>query len=49
MTVNGASLGDVGALATALGLLGPDGSVDTTWFTDPGSAYPRDAAEPAAA
>ena len=36
MTVNSSSLGDVGALATALGLLGPDGSVDTTWFTDPG-------------
>ena len=36
MTVNSSSLGDVGALATAIGLLGPDGSVDTTWFTDPG-------------
>lgn len=36
MTVDNTSLGDVAALATALGLLGGDGKVDTGWFADPG-------------
>jgi len=36
MSFDSASLGDVGALATALGLLNSTGDVDTGWFTDPG-------------
>jgi hypothetical protein len=35
--VNEQSLGDVAGLATALGLLDEGGSVDTSWFIDPGS------------
>jgi hypothetical protein len=35
--VNAQSLGDVAALATALGLLDGNGNVDTSWFIDPGS------------
>lgn len=36
MTVGADSLGDVAALATALGLLDARGNIDTTWFSDPG-------------
>jgi hypothetical protein len=36
MSVDSASLGDVGALATALGLLDANGNVATGWFQDPG-------------
>jgi len=35
VTVDSASLGDIGSLATAIGLLA-GGSIDTTWFSDPG-------------
>ena len=36
MTVDASTLGDVAALATALGLLDGSGDVDTSWFEDPG-------------
>ena len=36
MSIDSASLGDVSALATALGLLDGQGSIDLTWFQDPG-------------
>ena len=35
--MNAQSLGDVAALATALGLLDENGNPDTSWFVDPGS------------
>jgi hypothetical protein len=36
MTVNAAGLGDIAALATALGLLDKNGDLVTDWFVDPG-------------
>jgi large repetitive protein len=36
MTVNAAGLGDIAALATALGLLNEKGDLVTGWFVDPG-------------
>jgi large repetitive protein len=37
MTVNAAGLGDIAALATALGLLNEEGDIVTDWFVDPAS------------
>jgi hypothetical protein len=36
MSIDSTSLGDVAALATALGLLDGQGSIDLTWFQNPG-------------
>src|SRR6516162_9118254 len=36
MSIDSASLGDIAALGTALGLLDGQGSIDPSWFQDPG-------------
>jgi hypothetical protein len=37
MSIDGSSLGDIAALATALGLLDGSGNIVTGWFEDPGT------------